>query len=83
MQAYVETAGTTSLCSVETLSGCAEKEKGFISNWKGKKSQEDIAKQIKRLTGMTGETMKPELMKWIKQRLAILKQLSKESKTEL
>jgi len=83
MQAYVESAGATSLCSVETLQGCSDKEKGFIGNWKGKKSQADVAKQIKRLTGMSGESMKPELMKWIKQRLAVLKQLSTEPKAEL
>jgi len=75
MQAYVEDAGSTSLCSVATGAGCSDKEASFIGKWKAK-STEDATKDLARLQGMTGGTMKPELKKWLKQRIGILKQLS-------
>jgi protein disulfide-isomerase A6 len=82
MQAYVEEAGSTSLCSVVTGSGCSEKESGFIEKWKAK-GKEDAAKDLSRLQGMTSNSMKPELKKWLKQRIGILKQLSAGGKEEL
>lgn len=75
MQQYVEEAGNTSLCSTTTMAGCGDKEKDFIGKWNGK-SKSEIAAQVERLKGMSGGKMKPELVQWMKQRLAILKQLS-------
>ena len=75
MQAYVEEAGGTSLCKASDGAGCGEKELGFIEKWKGE-SVEKIAEQQVRLEGMKGSAMKPELSKWLGQRLAILKQLA-------
>lgn len=72
MQAYVEEMGTTSLCKVSDGSGCSDKELDFISKWKEK---DGVAAQIERLSGMSAGKMKPELKKWLSQRIAILKQL--------
>ena len=61
-------------CLVDDDSGCTDKEKDFMGKWKGKPADE-IKKQLERLTGMAGSSMKPELKKWLTQRLNILKQL--------
>ncbi len=75
MQAYVEEAGSTSLCKASDGAGCGEKELGFIAKYK----DADLATtkaQLERLQGMTGSAMKPDLQKWLGQRIAILKQLA-------
>jgi len=84
MQGHImETAGV-SLCSIETLEGCSDKEKDFIGKWAGK-SADDVAAQLKRLESMESGAMKPELRKWLTQRKAVLKQYAKklDSKDEL
>jgi len=83
MQAYVEEAGHTSLCSVATGSGCSDKEQSFIDTWKAK-SKADVDAQITRLQGMAAGKMTSELKTWINQRLAILSQFQKaHAKSEL
>jgi len=74
MQAYVEEAGSTSLCKALDGAGCGEKELEFIAKWKEVDSK-DAAAQLERLQGMSASKMKPELQKWLGQRMAILKQL--------
>jgi protein disulfide-isomerase A6 len=64
------------------LENCTEKEKSYIEKMK-QKSQEDIKKQLGRLEGMKGESMKAELKRWLNQRLAILKELSAKAEAEL
>jgi hypothetical protein len=80
MQKYVEELGSTSLCKVSDGTGCNEKEVEFIAKWKGK---EGIDAQLTRLQGMTAGSMKPELKKWLGQRINIFKQLSATPKEEL
>jgi len=41
------------------------------------KSKEDNEKQVKRLEGMKGDSMKAELKQWVIQRLNIVKQIVK------
>lgn len=83
MQEYVENAGTTSLCSVVTKKGCSEKEGLYIDKMKAK-SAADVEKQVKRLSKMKDKKMKPDLAKWVSQRLKILQGLQKaSSKDEL
>lgn len=74
LQRYVEEMASTSLCSVVDGAGCTEKEVEFIGKWK-ELPQADVKAQHARLTGMTGSSMKPELKKWLGQRIAILSQL--------
>jgi len=84
MMAYIEEMGSTSLCSAATGDGCSDKEKEFAEKWKAQLS--DVPAQLVRLKGMTGKSMKPELKKWLGQRIAILTQLEKsasEPKEEL
>jgi hypothetical protein len=64
------------------LENCNEKEKSYIEKMK-QKSQEDIKRQLGRLEGMKGESMKAELKRWLNQRLAILKELSAKVEEEL
>lgn len=82
MTNYVEEKGNASLCSVETTEGCSEKQSTYIGKFKGK-SVEEIDAQIRRLEGMEGQLMKPELKAWLVQRKKILKQLIPVSKDEL
>jgi len=82
LQEYIEEYGQTSLCSVKTEAGCNDKEKAFIQTWKKKLEDgtpaADVEKQITRLQGMVGSSMKAELLQWVRQRLAIFKQLKTE-----
>jgi len=83
MQAYVEEAGQTSLCSVGTGAGCSDKEKAFVETWKAK-SKADVDSQVTRLQGMAGGKMTADLKTWLNQRMAILSQLQKvHAKSEL
>lgn len=90
MQAYIEEAGATSLCSIaEGNPGCGDKEKKYIGKWKDADAAK-VSSQVTRLEGMAGEDakMKADLKQWITQRLAILKQFQKaagggEEKKEL
>jgi hypothetical protein len=78
MEQYVTEAGETSLCDIESGEGCTDKEKGFIATWKekltGATGKADLEKQITRLNGMSGSSMKESLAEWLQQRIAILSQ---------
>jgi len=74
MREYVEEAGSTSPCVLATQDSCIEKELEFAEKWKGKPGAE-IAAQVERLKGMAAGSMKPELRKWLGQRLNVLSQL--------
>jgi protein disulfide-isomerase A6 len=60
-------------CDVEDPVGCTAKEVKFIAKVKDM-DEATVAKQLARLQGMTGKSMKPSLKKWLVQRLNILKQ---------
>lgn len=71
MQEYVEEAGKTSLCSIETYKGCSEKQTTYIkkvADW----DTEKLSAQIERLGGMKGGKMKADLVEWLDARLRIL-----------
>jgi len=74
MQAYVEEAGQTSLCSVVTKAGCSEKQSEFIDKTKNL-PKDSLNQQLKRLEGMSGKSMTAPLRSWLNQRIAILKKL--------
>lgn len=79
MQAYVELAATTSLCSVTTGAGCSDKEKAFADKWKDKVGTPELDGQIARLEKMKAEaTMAASLKTWLNQRLGVLGQLKKQ-----
>jgi len=63
------------LCDVANPKDCTDKEKAFIEAMKAKPDK--IASEYARLQKMTDTKAKPELKQWLKQRLNILKQLSK------
>merc|ERR1711920_8039 len=62
------------LCDVKnTDKGCTDKQKTFIEKWSGK-ADDELTKQLDRLKGMVdkdGSSMKPDALKWAKQRLKI------------
>lgn len=62
-------------CQVDDPSGCDEKETAYITKMKAKDGAE-LSKQLKRLQGMSGKSMKPALKKWLHQRINILSQLA-------
>lgn len=76
MQAFVEEAGKTSLCSAlkDGYPGCSDREKGYIEKAMAKGADEQT-KQLNRLERMTGKKMSPTAKSWVLARLAILKQL--------
>ncbi len=61
-------------CEVADPSGCDEKEQSFIAKMKAK-SADDVAKELARLQGMKGDSMKKELKQWVNKRISILKQM--------
>jgi protein disulfide-isomerase A6 len=61
-------------CVIEDGSGCTDKEKAYIEKMKAKTS-DDRVKQVMRLEGMAGGSMKAELKQWLRQRLHILRSL--------
>jgi len=61
-------------CLLDNTEGCSDKEKDFMEKWKAK-DKEEVSKQLERLQGMSSGSMKPDLKKWLMQRLSILKQL--------
>jgi protein disulfide-isomerase A6 len=65
-------------CKTQDTAKCSEKERKYIDKMEVK-SSEDRKKQINRLEGMKGGSMKAELKQWISQRLNILKQLESPS----
>ena len=75
MEAYVIEAGGIVLCSVQTGEGCNDKEKEFIEKWK-QKDLSKITAEWTRLKAMKTKKMNPELSTWLKQRIAIIKQLA-------
>jgi len=81
MQEFVEEQGGVSLCSIKKPEvGCTDKQKDFINKWSVKPA-DDISKQRDRLQLMLGKdssSMKPETLKWAKQRANIFKQLSQK-----
>ena len=82
MQAYVEEAGSTALCNVETRKGCSAKAGEFVDKWQGKTADE-IQAEHKRLSGMDPNSMTGDKKAWMMQRQTLLKQLAKTGGAEL
>merc|ERR1719181_783257 len=59
-------------CTIEDPKECTDKEKDFIEKMKGKGADE-IKKQLARLEGMKGKSMKSDLKQWWAQRINILR----------
>eukprot|EP00993_Chasmostoma_nieuportense_P002551 NODE_3337_length_986_cov_62.144354_g3191_i0.p1 GENE.NODE_3337_length_986_cov_62.144354_g3191_i0~~NODE_3337_length_986_cov_62.144354_g3191_i0.p1 ORF type:complete len:139 (-),score=31.99 NODE_3337_length_986_cov_62.144354_g3191_i0:358-774(-) len=64
-------------CDVTAPEGCSDKEKAFIDK-QASKSKDDIRKQLVRLEGMKGNSMKAPLKEWLLQRINILRQLNEQ-----
>jgi protein disulfide-isomerase A6 len=63
-------------CDVADESTCDEKEVKYLTKMKANAAK--AVKELPRLLGMTGNSMKADLKKWLHQRINILKQLGKE-----
>merc|ERR1711934_867008 len=64
-------------CDPSTLEGCNDREKSFIEKMKGSDA-EKLKKELKRLQGMSGGSMKPELQAWMMRRINVLTKMTKE-----
>merc|ERR1711939_217983 len=64
-------------CDPSTLEGCNDKEKSFIEKMKANDA-EKLKKELKRLQGMKGGSMKPELQTWMQRRINVLTKMTKE-----
>lgn len=88
MRAYVEEKSVPP-CDVATLAGCDARETGFVQTWRDQRSATQRESELRRLEKI-GQTLnaKPEVMRWHKQREAILKRIQQlppaaEQKNEL
>ena len=61
-------------CKIAEQDGCTDKEKSYIKKMQ-EKGADKITKELARLEGMKGSSMKAELKQWWAQRLNILQQL--------
>lgn len=75
MTAYIEDAGKTSLCSVDSGAGCSDRELKYMETQKAA-GPEKVAAQLARLESMAGKSMKPDLQDWLNKRTKILQQLN-------
>merc|ERR1719399_579241 len=64
-------------CDPTSLDGCNDKEKAFVEKMKAKDA-EALKKELKRLQGMNGGSMKPELQVWMARRINVLTKMTKE-----
>lgn len=69
-----ENLGSSAGCDAATGEACDERETKFLEAMKGK-GADAIQKQFDRLKGMASKKMAPELAKWVRARIGILKQL--------
>ena len=78
MEDYVLEAGKTYICSVNTLAGCSEREIQFVNSNRAK-SSEALTAELERLEKMSvkSSSMTEDLRSWLRQRLAIIRQLTK------
>jgi len=58
-------------CDVDTKEQCDDKEKAFIDK-QAAAGEEKRASELKRLQGMNGSSMKPELQAWMARRIIML-----------
>jgi len=65
-------------CDIASPEACTEKEVKFLEKMKAKTAG-DVQKQLDRLKGMLGKSMKAELKAWVSQRVNILQQLSNKA----
>lgn len=73
MMAYIEEAGSTSLCALDGT-GCNEKSLKFLEKMKGK-TKSELESKLERLNTMEGSSMKKDLKDWLKTRQKLLKTL--------
>merc|ERR1711998_344587 len=64
-------------CDPSSLEGCNDKEKAYVEKMKTKDA-EGLKKELKRLQGMNGNSMKPELQTWMARRINVLTKMTKE-----
>lgn len=78
---FVEDVGNTGLCTLDG-SNCDERSLAFLEKQKAKADPEEWKKQLTRLEGLEGTSMKAELKDWVKKRKKILSLLvSKQAAT--
>ena len=68
-------------CDAATGESCNDQERTFIEKMKLRESAA-LAKELKRVTGMQGAKMTPDLKAWISRRIFILKQMVGEQNPE-
>lgn len=69
-------------CDIKNPVDCTDREKGYIEKM-SKATAEERKKQLSRLQGMVGKSMKAELKQWLSQRLHILTSMESGISEEL
>mmetsp|Transcript_10288 Transcript_10288/g.37891 ORF Transcript_10288/g.37891 Transcript_10288/m.37891 type:complete len:157 (+) Transcript_10288:330-800(+) len=75
LENFVEDKGNTASCDAFSKVGCVDKQKAFIDKWVDRPLEETTL-ELARLEKMRSGSMKGELQEWMRQRMAILKQLA-------
>jgi len=76
LRAYVR--DKTPSCMIDDPSkGCGDKEVEFIKKWSDKNIA-DVSKELNRLNGMKSAKLAPDLLRWQRQRLGLLRQFEKK-----
>jgi protein disulfide-isomerase A6 len=60
-------------------SGCSDKAKEYITKWTSKNDSAAAKKELDRLSGMSGQSMKADLKQWLNERIAILRQMTEKN----
>jgi len=82
MFSYVEEYGGVSLCSVQNRDRCDERSKDYIDKFM-KESSDEIASEISRLEKLKSASKKPDTLRWLNHKLAVLKEIAALERDEL
>mmetsp|Transcript_50964 Transcript_50964/g.95376 ORF Transcript_50964/g.95376 Transcript_50964/m.95376 type:complete len:95 (+) Transcript_50964:422-706(+) len=80
LREWIEEFATLCDANATDKKGCSEQQLKFIEKWSGK-PVEELSTQLTRLKGMVekdGSSMKPDALKWVKQRLKLIEQMSQK-----
>jgi len=74
MRNYVQEKSTPP-CNVVVLTSCSDQDKTFLETWRAKSASQQ-ATELQRLEKLAQSKGKPDILKWVRQRVYLLTQLA-------